>query len=713
MSVCLIECEDGVYKVTPDGAVFLNSLTEPLATIGCIGVYRSGKSALLSLLLQGKVFKTSSSVNAQTRGIWLSRKSLKTESGMTMLIIDSEGGGATNANVAHDTNILALTVLLSSMVLVNTLGAISKASLAQLRMVARVSQLLTSHVGFEGDMRPALMYILRDFSLDTVDDDGKQLTENEYLEHALHKDEGLHKQISDLFPIRHCVTLPRPCTRDADLASMENLRPEFVAQLDTLRNTLMTQTPPKKISGKTLSGPQLLAVATAVCEGINSGNAIPDLKDVWDHVAQAHALQSLRNTSEEYREQLEKLGVLEHWETAAAVFRPLEMFDAQLIEPSETARADAISEFQNIYMRAHKTNRTQCSQKLDSALQEFMTSASGVVELDRIQSLVDRHRPNGLESSFSTRVLPKIFEVIQDSRYNLENSLHTATLALNGAEDRQNELVQEIEASNITLAELKSQHQKYTRDSLDSHGIANMQLVQKHQQVAEELAVTHAELTEATSNLEEIKNEQNEIILHNQELEKCLEQSTENVMTLKLEIKEKASLLERKNRLVKNLEIQIKTLTHSLQDDLQSLKKRTLSAESNATINEQKLQANSLAREHERAQLDDMEKQNDILMEQAKTQQTESQIALTAHNGEIIRLMTEIRVMQAKLESGERASKRQRSTASTVEMAVELKLLRKRASEHGNEVERLRQQIEDEAKSRRQAELALLRANLN
>lgn len=85
---------------------------------------------------------------------------------------------------------------------------------------------------------PNFLWVLRDFSLELVDQNGKQITPKEYLENAL----ALHKGISDtvqeknrlrrlicqFFPERNCFPLVRPVLEEGKYLYMLDLKGEIV-----------------------------------------------------------------------------------------------------------------------------------------------------------------------------------------------------------------------------------------------------------------------------------------------------------------------------------------------------------------------------------------------------------------------------------------------------------------------------------------------------
>ena len=161
-----------------------------------------------------------------------------------MLVIDTEGTGATNSNDTRDTRIFALALLLSSYFIYNSQGSIDEPALANLQVVTEVSRMVRvqaeevaavapwnapSDESEDGgdqlsDFFPQFMWVVRDFVLEMRAEDGAALQESEYLEEALRcgrggaaKDE-IRQALLQAFPARDCATLVRPCNGRCDVS---------------------------------------------------------------------------------------------------------------------------------------------------------------------------------------------------------------------------------------------------------------------------------------------------------------------------------------------------------------------------------------------------------------------------------------------------------------------------------------------------------------
>lgn len=125
--------------------------------VAVCGKYRTGKSYLLNKLFvetyfQSKKtgankksgFQVSPTINACTKGLWLWKKVITTENSsgqmVKMIVIDTEGLGAFDEDENHDAKIFLLALLLSSLLIYNSVGTIDENALNSLSLVINLSK---------------------------------------------------------------------------------------------------------------------------------------------------------------------------------------------------------------------------------------------------------------------------------------------------------------------------------------------------------------------------------------------------------------------------------------------------------------------------------------------------------------------------------------------------------------------------------------------
>lgn len=115
----------------------LMNITEPVGVIAVAGKYRTGKSFLLNRILLNKKqtggFGVGPTINPCTKGLWIWNRPVEVDKPngekMKVLIIDSEGIGATDEDQNHDTRIFLLALLISSYFIYNSMGTIDENAL--------------------------------------------------------------------------------------------------------------------------------------------------------------------------------------------------------------------------------------------------------------------------------------------------------------------------------------------------------------------------------------------------------------------------------------------------------------------------------------------------------------------------------------------------------------------------------------------------------
>ena len=87
----------------------------------------------------------SPTINACTKGLWLWKKVIKQEMAngggeISMIVVDTEGLGAYDEDENHDAKIFLLALLLSSLLIYNSVGAIDENALNSLSLVINLSK---------------------------------------------------------------------------------------------------------------------------------------------------------------------------------------------------------------------------------------------------------------------------------------------------------------------------------------------------------------------------------------------------------------------------------------------------------------------------------------------------------------------------------------------------------------------------------------------
>lgn len=167
---------------------FLAPLEGKIGVISVCGKYRTGKSYLMNKLflenLGGGVkkvgFNVGPTIEPCTKGLWIWREIFyakhDTKKELPILIIDTEGLGAFDEEENHDAKIFLLAILLSSLLVYNSVGSIDENALNNLSLVVNLSQTLQIKNGEKVDdpeemaqFFPVFYWIVRDFALQLKD----------------------------------------------------------------------------------------------------------------------------------------------------------------------------------------------------------------------------------------------------------------------------------------------------------------------------------------------------------------------------------------------------------------------------------------------------------------------------------------------------------------------------------------------------------------
>lgn len=268
-SVQLICVDDaGNFIVTDDAYEFFSKLKTPTRVVSIIGRYRSGKSSLLNKLIGQSVFKTSPTVQASTKGI------VGYMISDDLLVLDTEGLGSVQVNKNYDACIFALAMTISSGCIFNTMSTITSQDIQDIHLASKVGSLLTKHTKMNMNM-PELLWVLRDFSLELKDDQGRVMCPDDYLEQCLttSTDTNVVGEIKSLFPVRSLCVVTNPnsdhITFDHDVEYIKKCTHSF---------------PFKYRLGKSLTGVEMHRFLRSLCVAINGNNIVPAIDSMWESI---------------------------------------------------------------------------------------------------------------------------------------------------------------------------------------------------------------------------------------------------------------------------------------------------------------------------------------------------------------------------------------------------------------------------------------------
>ena len=309
---------------------------ENIGIISLVGKYRTGKSFLLNRVLlnmrNNSGFEVGPSVKPCTKGIWLWSEPLiiqnnHSPSPFPCFLIDTEGLEAYDEEVNHDTKIFLISVLISSLFIYNSFGAIDETALNTLSFILNLSKFIKIKSVNKEDNEdefaeyfPTLLWLLRDFSLKLEDKNGNVITEKQYLENALENVNGtsdiveeknrVRNLIKSYFPEKDCFVMVRPVENEEDLQNLENipddqLRKEFIEQSKIFRNKVQKKIKPKTFKKKLLSGGMLVELIENILDSINGGS-IPVIENSWKYVIQNECIKNSKECINNFVSEINK-----------------------------------------------------------------------------------------------------------------------------------------------------------------------------------------------------------------------------------------------------------------------------------------------------------------------------------------------------------------------------------------------------------------------
>ena len=314
-AVPFIIYENGKFIITNQSKLLLNQKKiKHIGIISLVGKYRTGKSFLLNRVILNNKAKSGFSVGPTfkpcTKGIWIWSEPIMIKNNneeFPCFMIDTEGLGAYDEEVNHDSKIFLIAILISSLFIFNSFGTIDENAISSLSFVLNLSKTIKLKNSFKEDNKdelaqyfPCFLWLLRDFSLRLVDKNGKSITEKQYLESALENIKGgenndvimeknrVRTLIRTYFPERDCFALVRPVEEEKNLQKLQylpddQLRVEFLEQAKNFRNKVFKKIKPKVFHGQLISGSMLLELVQSILDSINGGG-IPVIENSWKYV---------------------------------------------------------------------------------------------------------------------------------------------------------------------------------------------------------------------------------------------------------------------------------------------------------------------------------------------------------------------------------------------------------------------------------------------
>ncbi|XP_051054134.1 guanylate-binding protein 6-like [Phodopus roborovskii] len=328
--ICLVENHTEQLSVNQKAVEILDEISQPVVVVAIVGLYRTGKSYLMNRLAgQNCGFPLGSTVQSETKGIWMWCVPHPTKSKHTLVLLDTEGlGDVEKGDSKNDSWIFALAVLLSSTLVYNSMSTINHKALEELHYVTELTELIRAKSSPSPDgmknstefvsFFPDFIWTVRDFMLE-LRINGDSITEDQYLENALKLIPGNNPRIQasnlprecirHFFPKRKCFVFDRP-TNDKELLkkietiSEDQLDPKFLEQTRAFVSYIFTYAKMKTLrEGIKVTGNRLGTLVMTYVDAINSG-AVPCLDDAVTTLALRENSAAVQKAADHYSEQM-------------------------------------------------------------------------------------------------------------------------------------------------------------------------------------------------------------------------------------------------------------------------------------------------------------------------------------------------------------------------------------------------------------------------
>ncbi|XP_028679146.2 guanylate-binding protein 1-like [Erpetoichthys calabaricus] len=326
--VCLIEnTAKNELQVNQEALTLLQAIKQPLVVVAIVGLYRTGKSFLMNKLAGSHTgFPLGSTIQSQTKGVWMWCVPHPNKSGHTLVLLDTEGlGDVEKGDQKNDTWLFVLAVLLSSTLVYNSMGTINNDAVQNLHYVTEMSNYIkvksdtqaTDDPKELADLFPTFVWAVRDFSLELILN-GETISPDDYLENSLiekpDKNEAYNQPrecIRNYFPVRKCFVFERPASgskmRRMEQLSDRDLDPEFVTQSKEFCQYIHDNNCRVKIikGGITVTGQMLGNLIQIYVDTIRSGN-VPCLDNAIQALAQIENTSAVQNALSHYKSKMKK-----------------------------------------------------------------------------------------------------------------------------------------------------------------------------------------------------------------------------------------------------------------------------------------------------------------------------------------------------------------------------------------------------------------------
>jgi hypothetical protein len=208
-----------------------------------------------------------------------------------------------------------------------SIGVIDERAIANLSLAAELTKNIEMKLGGSekrdaiASITPKFLWLVKDFTLELLDDEGRRITANDYLEDSLDASKFVEKEgtgavkireaITKLFRQRECMVFVRPVEDESQLQQLnqlklKNMRPQFIAQFKILKEKLFTECAPKMVKNKPVNGRMIATLLEQYIKAINKG-AVPNITTAWENVIDNEIRRGYEDASKLYKEKTDTI----------------------------------------------------------------------------------------------------------------------------------------------------------------------------------------------------------------------------------------------------------------------------------------------------------------------------------------------------------------------------------------------------------------------
>ncbi|CAI2163621.1 20366_t:CDS:2 [Funneliformis geosporum] len=284
--------EYGKIVFNDEALDIIKSIEEPICVIAVVGSYRRGKSWFANLLLgRHNGFLLGSTVDGCTQGIYMWDQPFYHE-GKRIIVLDCEGIDDPKQNQQWAIRLFVLCLTISSTFIYNLNGVVGRDDIGKLFLMSHLTKYIRPPPDYE--FLPRMVVLLRDFMLQNPDDFREY-----FLDRLGHVNEEAAEGIKKHFSHFDVFALPMPAAertqlQNLDKVSTSDLQPEFVVEVTSSVNKILSTSVPKYIGSSTMSGvsftkflQECVSKLNDTSESSNFHLSIPDeYESIIEYVAQ-------------------------------------------------------------------------------------------------------------------------------------------------------------------------------------------------------------------------------------------------------------------------------------------------------------------------------------------------------------------------------------------------------------------------------------------